>query len=577
MVGGCDSSKGSQQSSDSAAYEQPVSLIVDDLHHASTSTLDLLAYLSSRLQSSPVALLLLYRSDLASAQLRERVIAMAQAGARSDFDDGTTGGRITLGPLDAVQTETLIASYLALKGAEGKVDPARLAQAAQGHPMRALRAGSSRHWGVGQGARLAEPTARHPLGSTADRLATPAPGVFCRSAPRSERHRCRLGLAAVADTTCRRQRDPRSRRRVGADGAPGSGSRRGIRVGAPVDIHLVGEVSGGRRASPPSGVGRRCTRERGRRHQCGAGPSLCPGWARAARPSSMRGSLRTPRAAAGATAEVLRLLDGALTFAPDTAARSEISLRRHCGKRSALACASGDCCLPGTDFDAPTASVVEATPAAAEDLKWTAEVEHDRHVCRQRGRMPALRPGFWAALVVATLVAAFTIRRQLQLQLQARPVRTLSDSLVVVERSHQRDSVASALSRDLSSPDFLDGPPAAWLGAAWLRRAQLLGRFDDAPLDRPSSFSQRYAGRGGARLSSRHRSLHHWAAPAGHRCRHDRRRSEHRAWLVARQPIGPYFPRAHPGKREATTPTCSATRSADHPGSFRSIRRPPAR
>src|SRR5258708_37906096 len=54
---------------DGAAYEQSLCIVIDDLQHASSSTLDMLGYLTGRPPSSPTLFLLLYRPSSLTPQL----------------------------------------------------------------------------------------------------------------------------------------------------------------------------------------------------------------------------------------------------------------------------------------------------------------------------------------------------------------------------------------------------------------------------------------------------------------------------------------------------------------------------
>jgi Tol biopolymer transport system component/DNA-binding SARP family transcriptional activator len=119
---------------DSAAYEQPVCIILDDLHHASPATLDLIGYLSGRLQASPVLIVLIARIESAptASAARLRDIASGSAGLDSVTSE------ITVGPLSDEAIQTLVGEYAHRRSPDTMVDAARIAALANGRVMPAL-------------------------------------------------------------------------------------------------------------------------------------------------------------------------------------------------------------------------------------------------------------------------------------------------------------------------------------------------------------------------------------------------------------------------------------------------------
>ncbi len=85
---------------DAAAYEQPVCIVLDDFQNASPSTADLVAYLSGRLRTSPVLLLISYRPDRVAAHLLERVRGFAG-------DSGVGDPRLSIGALPSEEAAAL--------------------------------------------------------------------------------------------------------------------------------------------------------------------------------------------------------------------------------------------------------------------------------------------------------------------------------------------------------------------------------------------------------------------------------------------------------------------------------------
>jgi DNA-binding SARP family transcriptional activator len=115
---------------DSAAYEQPVCLVLDDMHHASPSTIELLAYLSARLHSSPILIVAAFRPEGNAAALDR--LRGNQGGVEGEPDF------IALSGLDPAATKDLIRQVVQRGDAAGQIDVERLAVAAGGHPLRAI-------------------------------------------------------------------------------------------------------------------------------------------------------------------------------------------------------------------------------------------------------------------------------------------------------------------------------------------------------------------------------------------------------------------------------------------------------
>jgi DNA-binding SARP family transcriptional activator/WD40 repeat protein len=121
---------------DSAAYEQPVCVVLDDLHHASPETLDLVAYLSSRLQGSPVMLLLLARLESAPAPTAARLLGLF--GDSNEAPSGGAGTRLSLGGLSDDDIDALIRIFVERRGATLPTQLGRIVQLSAGRPLAAL-------------------------------------------------------------------------------------------------------------------------------------------------------------------------------------------------------------------------------------------------------------------------------------------------------------------------------------------------------------------------------------------------------------------------------------------------------
>jgi DNA-binding SARP family transcriptional activator/dipeptidyl aminopeptidase/acylaminoacyl peptidase len=116
---------------DSAAYEQPVCVVLDDMHHASAATLELISYLSGRLHGSPVLILLAYRSDVEQSAIHR---ARLDADRRESLENIT----LSLGALDQGVVRELVGGIAGPSGADGQLDVDGVAGAAHGNPMRAV-------------------------------------------------------------------------------------------------------------------------------------------------------------------------------------------------------------------------------------------------------------------------------------------------------------------------------------------------------------------------------------------------------------------------------------------------------
>ena len=111
---------------DSIAYEQPVCLVLDDMQHASPSTLDLVSYLSARLQTSPVLIVMVNRDGDTVA-----------SGGSADSEWRT----VRIGPLETEAVERLIDGIVNEAAAAGPLDVQRVAIASDGNPLRAIELG----------------------------------------------------------------------------------------------------------------------------------------------------------------------------------------------------------------------------------------------------------------------------------------------------------------------------------------------------------------------------------------------------------------------------------------------------
>jgi DNA-binding SARP family transcriptional activator len=114
---------------DAAAYEQPVCILLDDVHHASPPTLDLLGYLVGRLQTSPVMFVLSIRGDRTQSVERIRGIVSSANGSSEAF--------VSLPPLSSEETRTLVEASFP-ESARQTIDVDRIVRQSRGRPLLAM-------------------------------------------------------------------------------------------------------------------------------------------------------------------------------------------------------------------------------------------------------------------------------------------------------------------------------------------------------------------------------------------------------------------------------------------------------
>lgn len=122
---------------DAVAYEQPVCLILEDLHHSSRSSAELLHFLTGRLAVSPVLFVLSYRPAEAPPHVAERFSPAQARDARGPAPAPPARESVELEPLTPNAVERLLASVAT--GAEPDADTlAMIARMAEGNPFRGL-------------------------------------------------------------------------------------------------------------------------------------------------------------------------------------------------------------------------------------------------------------------------------------------------------------------------------------------------------------------------------------------------------------------------------------------------------
>jgi Tol biopolymer transport system component len=419
---------------DSAAYEQPVCLVLDDMHHASSSTLDLTSYLTGRLRSSPVLMLLLYRDD---AEGTSPVIRSRHRGGEVEADDET----LTLDPLDRDAVRQLVESIVLARDVAGQLDIDRVADAASGNPLRAIEL--ARRALNGEFPPATPIPLREILWSRLQKASPSQRRVFFAAALLQRRCSLRL-LAAAAHLP-----------ELATFEAAQELERLGLLV-PELDAYVIAHDFTTAFVVEASGL---------------AGRALLAGWAADALASepmppgaelaglySIAGQqgaafLHARRAvydaaAIGSGAEVHRLLALALAVAPDARARGQIEAMLAAfgaGKRLLEPPAPPAATVDRSGEARTMASPSQPAPAPAQP--GSPDVEPAPAPTARR--RPILTPRLAALVILGTIATAIAVAWRQSVTATSGP-RTLRDTLLVVERGNERASDAFGVSGPLA-------------------------------------------------------------------------------------------------------------------------------
>lgn len=442
---------------DSAAYEQPVCLVLDDMHLASASTLDLVAYLTGRLHSSPVLILLLHRDDVDGPQR----LTLARS-----MDAGEESASLTLqlGPLAPDAVRHLVESIVLPRDVAGQLDIDRVAEAAAGNPLRAIEL--ARRALNGELPPATPIPLRDILWSRLQKASPSQRRVFFAAALLQRRCSLRL-LAAAAHLP-----------ELAAFDAAQELERLGL-LAQEADAYVIAHDFTSSFLVESSGL---------------AGRALLAGWAAdalAGEPSppsaelanlyAMAGqqSVAFPHArravyeaaAVGSGQEVHRLLALALALAPDTRAREQV-------EAMVAAFGSGRKLLESPDpvtGRAPDGDTVADTPSSPMPPEASPAVEAParRASLADKARRPLLTPRLAALLIVGTIATAAAVAWRQSVTAVNGP-RSLRDTLLVVERGAERGSRLLGVSGPLSLAGRAPfAVPSTETLPAWTRALQL--------------------------------------------------------------------------------------------------------
>ncbi len=449
---------------DGAAYEQSLCIVIDDLQHASSSTLDMLGYLTGRLQSSPVLFLLLYRPEAVTAQLTARFGTGGsdpdETGS-SDSDDRTT--RIALRPWMPDRSATLVQTLIQSRvGPADGIDVERIVAAGGGNPAKLIQLTRSA---------LAGELPRAPLVELKDalwaRLQTCAPSqrrVFFAAALLQRNAPLSL-LAAAAHLPEPAALDAaRGLEREGLLTEVGAGF--GVAHDFTVEFVVAASGTAGR-ALLSGWAADALVREDPR-----ADAELAHLYALAGRTSEAftHARLAAFRAlAAHAGPEAHRLWGLALTFAPDERSRAEIA-------RLMAAGSSGPKRIATSLGSAASREGAEAFEAERVDEIWREEFHvnappaDDRAPASKEPSTAALfslgtdlRVRGWLLVAAAVILAAVVGIRTIQTRRRAAG-RILQDSLLVMDRGNDRGRYRNRFAQVITGDVGLSGEAVALRG-----------------------------------------------------------------------------------------------------------------
>ncbi len=467
---------------DAAAYEKSVCIVLDDMQQASPSTLDLVTYLSQRLRESPVLLVLAYRPDRSASQNIERIRELITGEQRGDDH------RISLDPLSPNETADIVREELGRVGGGNLRDVDRIVTRAAGRPFAALEL--SRR--AAQGTLANDPPialrdvlwARLQTASPTQRRVFFACALFDRSAS------LRL-LAAAAHLP---------------ESAAWDASQELVRVGLlaeAADGYVLAHHSAAAFLVESSGLGGRAllagwAADALAEHEPSADGELAALYAMAGRGSDAFVRARAAAFAAsavGATAEVVRLLGIALTFAPNETSRREIdSLLGAFGRDRLTLPSSGGAAAdtPETGPEPAAAAEIEDAPPVdvrivvepdlavepeelrepdviVEPLEPVAPVEQTTAAAPARARLRSATASQWVmsiAISVIVVLAGVAARRAIMTKLSRR---VAPDTLFLVERDAAGQNQLRAIANPVRGRNtaLVATDPAA-LGPTWV-------------------------------------------------------------------------------------------------------------
>lgn len=407
---------------DSAAYEQPVCVMIDDLHNAASS-IDLLSYLVNRLSGSPALFVLSMRSD--RSQAADRIRALASDGKQ---------GVIALSPLSSNEIRTIVEETAGVPLGVGEVD--RIIRQANGRPLVAKDLASRPPAGTQAEAVV---QVRDVLRARLEAVSAVERRVFFAAALLDRRASVRL-LASAAHLSETASLDAANRLtvlgllRVDEDG---------FVVAHPSTTAFVAESAGiagrallaGWAADALAEENRDVDAELAQLYAVAGRPALAFSHARAA---------AFHAASVGASAETLYHLNLAMSFATSDRERVEINALLSAYGYGALRIANA----PGTESTRETPA---ERPQEPDDADYTVETESSTNPPEQPGaqRVGLVRRYYFPTAFAALILLLGVLARRALLRTSA--VTTTGDSIIISRRdprAGESEMLAVALERN---------------------------------------------------------------------------------------------------------------------------------
>ncbi len=440
---------------DGAAYERPVCIALDDVQHASASTLELVAYLAGRLRTSPVLLVVAYRPQDLGAQTAERVRRLAESASEDER-------YLRLTPLTTAESEQLVRAIVM----RGDRLPERVID-------RIVHTAGGRPWAVhdltrrvlsGEAATTAPIPIKEVLWARLQ-AASPSQRRVFFAASIFERHASTTLLAAAAHLP-----QPAAADAVAALIAAGllTESEAGCTIAHDVTASFIHDASGiAGRAMLADWAAEALSHQGDATHAELANLYALAGRTVQAFEHARRGAFDA--ASMGALPEAMRLLNAALTFAPDEESRSQLeSLITAFGQPQLRLAAAAEAYAPASaseSDDSTRAHDVDDTGIESPPASAPGPAPH----APQRVGLSHATARQWMTSIALSLlitVLGLTTRREL---LARRPSAEPIDSLVLVERGTGDDDSLRIAHGSLGT-DPLDlqriasaGPAPAWV------------------------------------------------------------------------------------------------------------------
>lgn len=442
---------------DAAAYERPVCITLDDMHHASASTLELVSYLAGRLRTSPLLLVVSYRVDAAAPQSGDRLRRLADAAASSERC-------LILDRLTATDSDRLVRTVAARDDRLSPVVVDRIVELGGGHPMQLIEL--TRRALAGDAPTSAPIPLRDVLWGRLH-ATTPSQRRVFFAASLFERHASIPLLAAAAHL-------PESAAGEAVRALLAAGllceADHGVTIAHDASATFVSDASGlAGRAMLADWAAEALSHEPDASDSELANLYALAGRAEKAFEHARKGAFAS--ASMGAMPEAMRLLNAALTFAPDEAARTQIESLVGAFGQPKLRLAAADALSARDRTASPSSKSTERERASEPQTASAIDAPaHDASSPQARPRLTHATARQWMMSIALSLIVVLlgmSTRREL---LARRPSANAIDSLVLIERgTGDEDSLRMASGVPGTSPLAMERVTNAAPGPAWVR------------------------------------------------------------------------------------------------------------